>query len=93
MKLYVIEYIGDVDSSIEGITNNPELWLRQHNAYRVADGEMPELEDDFNFLEFDYQERTQSNTDDYSLYMCNDCHVLVPVVHTRDGDDYCDMCI
>ena len=45
--LYLVIY--KEDRTIEGITNDPDKWLENHNSDREADGESPEYEDDFEF--------------------------------------------
>lgn len=87
--MYVVHYTYEGAKDFEGVTNNPDLWLRKHNAQRVADGNMPESKDEFEFTETQYEELTEENTPEYSLFMCEGCRELVPSVKfdsERDGD-------
>ena len=65
MKLYVIKYIGDITGekpTIEGVTNNPDLWLEHHNNERIAEGNDIENKWEFEFTQVNYEERTEENT-------------------------------
>ena len=51
--LYLVTYNdcygnGD-DTSVEGITNDPDKWLEEHNQGRENDGEEPEHKEEFDF--------------------------------------------
>ena len=49
MKLYNIHYKGDDNNSriFEGVTDNFEKWLKQHNAQRKAENNREEDADEF----------------------------------------------
>ena len=49
MKLYNIHYRGDDNNSrtFEGVTDNFEKWLKQHNAQRKAESNRKEDADEF----------------------------------------------
>ena len=50
-KLYNVYYNYDNSMSYETTTDNFEKWLEQYNKLRIADGNMPEDEDDFEVQE------------------------------------------
>jgi len=35
------------DKSVEGVTNNFNLWLKEHNENRIANGDEPESQEEF----------------------------------------------
>ena len=47
-ELYVIIYKDN--GELEGVTNNPDKWIMNHNSNRWEDGEEPEEKDEFNFI-------------------------------------------
>jgi len=53
MKLYIIHYKGDENNpyAFEGITDNFDKWLEEHNSQR--EGDIQEDEDDFDVEEIE----------------------------------------
>ena len=49
MKLYSIHYKGDENNprTFEGVTDNFEKWLEEHNKDRVEEGNEPECAEEF----------------------------------------------
>tara|TARA_R100000781_G_scaffold114563_1_gene85702 strand:- start:1948 stop:2286 length:339 start_codon:yes stop_codon:yes gene_type:complete len=49
--LYAIHYVYDGEHTFEGITNNFDAWLKDHNEFRAGDGNSIEDADDFDVEE------------------------------------------
>ena len=62
MKLYSIHYKGDMNNpkTFEGVTDNFEKWLKEHNSYREED--YYEDADDFEIEEISIKFYERKNT-------------------------------
>jgi|21_taG_2_1085346.scaffolds.fasta_scaffold135114_2 predicted GIY-YIG superfamily endonuclease len=53
--LYAIHYAYEGEYTFEGVTDNFELWLKEHNEGRIEQGEIPEYAKDFEVTEIAIQ--------------------------------------
>ena len=71
MKLYSIYYIGDIcgnPKTFEGITDNFEKWLEEHNKERVKENADP---DDPDFSESWEEDADDFEVEEVPLYLYN----------------------
>ena len=65
-NIYIVTYTGNgwSNETIEAVTNNPKQWIKEHKAQRVADGNDPECESDFEIESYELTIYNESEVQD-----------------------------